>query len=78
MHVTGALLDANGRGVRIGAEGFLARRSPIVASGFGLQHLITDADVGAALIERRAELPGQPLAWQVALQQLLRGILPMR
>ena len=74
LQLTGALVDRDGRAVRIGAEGILARRSSIVESGLGLQRLITDEDVKAARTLRRDDLPGRPLAWQVALRNLVAGL----
>lgn len=71
VQLTGALVDREGRGVRIGAEGILAQRTPLVASGMGAQRLISDEDVDRARTLRRADLPGQPLAWRVALCHLL-------
>jgi hypothetical protein len=71
LQLTGALMDADGRAVRIGAEGMLARRTDIVMSGFGAQRLITDEDVSQLRTQRRDDLPGRPLVWQVALRTLL-------
>lgn len=56
--------------MRIGAEGFFVRRTRLLASGFGMQELLTDDDVRAARELRREDLPGQPLAWRVALREL--------
>ena len=71
LQLTGALINREGKAVRIGAEGLLAVPSPIVASGFGAQRLITDDDVRQVHTLRRVDLPRQPLAWRVALCQLL-------
>jgi len=71
LQLTGALVDANGRAVRIGAEGLFARRTGIVASGAGLQALVTDEDVAKLRASRREDLAGQPLVWQVALRHLV-------
>ena len=71
LQLTGALINRQGKAARIGAEGVLAVRSPIVASGFGAQRLITDDDVQEVRTLRRVDLRGQPLAWQAALCQLL-------
>lgn len=70
LQLTGAVVDAKGRAVRIGAEGMLARRTGIVMSGFGAQRLISDEDVAELRALRRADLPGQPLVWRVALRTL--------
>jgi hypothetical protein len=80
LQVTGALMDRDGLAVRIGAEGMLARRTSLMMSGVGAQALITDDDVQQLRTQRRADLPGQPLVWQVALRQLVADLagLPVR
>jgi hypothetical protein len=74
LQITGALVGRDGRALRIGAEGMLARRSRILASAAGLQALITDREVEELRAARRGELPGQPLVWQVALRNLVAGL----
>ena len=74
LQVTGALMGRDGRALRIGAEGMLARRSGILASAAGLQALITDREVEELRAARRGDLPGQPLVWQVALRNLVAGL----
>ncbi len=74
IQLTGALVGRDGKAVRIGAEGIMAKRTGIVASGFGLTALITDDDVAALRTLRRADLPGQPLAWQEALRTLVKEL----
>jgi hypothetical protein len=71
LQLTGALMEPDGRAVRIGAEGLMARRTGLVASGFGLQVLISDDDVANLRQARREDLPGKPLVWQVALRNLV-------
>lgn len=71
LQLTGALVQADGQAVRIGAEGLLARRTGIVAGGAGLQALVTDEDVANLREGRREDLPGTPLVWQVALKHLV-------
>jgi hypothetical protein len=71
LQLTGALVDREGRGVRIGAEGILAQRSPLLASSVGAQRLITAEDVEHARTLRHTNLPGQPLVWRVALCRLV-------
>jgi hypothetical protein len=71
LQLTGALIDREGKAVRIGAEGLLARRTRLLVSSIGGQELITDEDVQQLRTARRAELPGQPLVWQVALRNLV-------
>jgi hypothetical protein len=71
LQLTGALVGADGRAVRIGAEGMLPRRTNIVLGGFGAQELITVQDVERLRTMRRDDLPGEPLVWQVALANLV-------
>lgn len=71
LQITGALLDAQGRVTRIGAEGLIARRTGIIASGIGLQGLITDKEVEEVRSRVREDLPGKPLVWKVALRNLV-------
>ena len=71
LQLTGALLDRDGKAVRIGAEGLLARRTRLLVSSVGGQELISDEDVQRLRAARREELPGQPLVWQVALRTLV-------
>ncbi|HEX5832033.1 MAG TPA: hypothetical protein VFY16_13715 [Gemmatimonadaceae bacterium] len=74
LQLTGVLVERDGRAVRIGAEGLLARRSNLLTSGFGAQALVTDEDVARLRIARRDDLPGRPLVWQVALETLVRQL----
>lgn len=67
VQLTGALVGADGRAIRIGAEGIFARRTNIVLSGFGAQELITDEDIERLRTLRRDDLYGEPLAWQIAV-----------
>lgn len=74
LQLTGALVGRDGKALRIGAEGIVAKRTGIVASGFGLTSLITDDDVAAMRTLRRGDLPGRPLAWQEALRTLVKEL----
>ncbi len=78
LQLTGALVDRDGKAVRIGAEGFHARRTRLIVSAVGAQELLDDDDVRAARTERRTDLPGNPLAWQVAMRQLVTGLTGSR
>jgi hypothetical protein len=75
LQVTGALLDRAGSAIRIGAEGLLARRTGLLASAAGLQALITEEEVQQVLEQRRDDLPGRPLVWQVALRTLVEALV---
>lgn len=74
LQLTGALVDHDGKAVRIGAEGFHARRTRLAVSAIGAHETLTDDDVRAAISARREELPGRPLAWQVAMRQLVTNL----
>lgn len=71
LQVTGALMDASGKAVRIGAEGIAAQPTRLLVSAMGAQELFGDEQVRKARSARRADLPGAPLAWQVALRDLV-------
>ena len=71
LQLTGALIDREGKAVRIGAEGLLAKRTRLLVSSIGGQELIGDEDVQQLRTARRQDLPGQPLVWQVALRHLV-------
>jgi hypothetical protein len=71
LQLTGALIDREGKAIRIGAEGLLAQRTQFVASAAGAQRLMSDADVSQVRTERRPDRPGQPLVWREALCQLV-------
>ena len=71
VQLTGALIGRDGRAIRIGAEGMLAKRSNIALSAIGAQMLVTDDDIERLRTLRRDDLPGQPLVWQVALRNLV-------
>ena len=74
LQVTGVLVDSSGKAQRIGAEGFLAVRSSLLVSALGAQSLLRDEHVEQARTARRADLPGSPIAWQVAVRQLVAGL----
>jgi hypothetical protein len=71
LQLTGALVDPQGKALRIGAEGLLARRTRLLVSSIGGQELISDEDVQRLRTARRDDLPGQPLVWQVGLRNLV-------
>jgi hypothetical protein len=71
LQLTGALVDREGKAIRIGAEGFMAKRTRFALSAIGAQELLRDEDVAQARTARRGDLPGEPLEWQVALWHLM-------
>jgi hypothetical protein len=74
LQLTGAVVDRTGRAIRIGAEGIMARRTRLLVSALGAQELLSDEDVTAVRGTRRSELAGEPLAWRVALRNLVVGL----
>ncbi|REK05869.1 MAG: hypothetical protein DWQ36_15275 [Acidobacteria bacterium] len=76
LQVAGVLVDAEGQIVRSGAEGIWAVRTPFRASALGAQKLLESAEVEEVRTGlHRQDLAGAPLAWQAALDQLLRTLL---
>jgi hypothetical protein len=71
LQLTGALVQTDGRAIRIGAEGLLARRTPLLVSVFDEGALVTEDEIAALRASRRTELPGAPLAWKVGLEELV-------
>lgn len=78
LQLTGALLDRDGKAMRIGAEGITARRTSLPVSSIGGQALIGDEEIRQVRTARREDLPGRPLVWQTALRTLVRGLLEGR
>jgi hypothetical protein len=75
LQLTGALVGPDGRAVRIGAEGLVAKRTRLLVSAIGGQELLSDEDVNRLRTERRDDLPGRPLVWQAALRELVRQLV---
>jgi hypothetical protein len=71
VQLTGALVDRDGRALRIGAEGLLPKRTRLLVSAVGGQELVGDDDITRLRTMRRDDLPGKPLAWRVALEALV-------
>ncbi len=76
LHVTGVLLDKNGKILRCGSEGIIAKQTGFWSSVFDLQDMIDEAELKNVLEnEKRQDLDGEPLAWQVALNNLVAQLL---
>jgi len=75
IQLTGALMDRDGKAVRIGAEGLMAKRTGLLVGALGARSLVTDDDVRTLRTARRDDLPGTPLVWQVALKTLVEGLV---
>jgi hypothetical protein len=77
LQLTGVLVDTQGRVVRAGAEGILARDTPFAAQVFDVSKVLDNRTLERVLTkERRQDLPGDPPKWEVALGNLvaqLRG-----
>lgn len=78
VQLTGALIGRDGKAVRIGAEGLMAKRTNIALSAIGGQMLVSDEDVERLRTLRREDLPGQPLVWRVALRNLVAQLTGLR
>jgi hypothetical protein len=85
LTLSGALYDASGRLIRAGSEGIIAGRpsfwqgvlAKTITGGRGRITTIGDADDPQTVLaaHRREDLPGAPLAWEVALDNLLSQLL---
>lgn len=71
VQLTGVLVGRDGRAIRIGAEGMLAKPTPVVMRALGVGLGIKDEDIERLRTFRRDDLSGQPLVWQVALRNLV-------
>ncbi len=72
LQVSGALLSPDGKILRSGAEGIIAKRTGFLASVFDWRSTITESDIRALISETvREDLSGSPPAWQAALTNLL-------
>jgi hypothetical protein len=72
LHLTGVLVDAQGRVVRAGAEGIVLRDTPFLAQTIDVSRTFDDEELRRVLTqERRNELPGAPLKLDVALDNLI-------
>jgi len=72
LHLTGVLVDAEGRAVRAGAEGIVLRDTPFIAQAVDAERVFDAAELQRVLSsERRDELPGAPLRLEVAFDNLV-------
>lgn len=76
MQIMGILLDIEGNILRAGTEGIIARDTPFALQLIDIEKGINQKGIDRLLNEeRREDLPGQPLKWQVALHNLMVHIL---
>lgn len=73
LQLTGALVSRDGKVLRVGAEGLIARRTGMKASVAGVQEILTEDDL-AALFAAEAGTP----PWRAALRSLVEGLLTSR
>ncbi|HHS12480.1 MAG TPA: hypothetical protein ENN03_01795 [bacterium] len=72
LQVSGALISPEGKILRSGAEGIIAKRTGFLASVFDLRSKISQSDIQTLINETvREDLPGSPPAWEAALNNLL-------
>jgi hypothetical protein len=72
LHLTGVLVDAHGKVIRAGAEGVTLRDTPFLAQAIEVSRMFDDRELARVLTdERRQDLPGEPLAIDIALDNLL-------
>ncbi len=72
LHLTGVLVDVQGRPVRAGAEGIVLRDTPFVAQAVDAERVFDTVELQHVLSsERRGELPGTPLKLDVAFDNLV-------
>lgn len=75
LQLTGVLLDKEGNVIRAGAEGFLHEDSPFWVQTLEAGTTIDDNAIEKLLTEEsREDLPGKPLAWKVALDNLVERL----
>ena len=75
LQVSGMLLDKQGNIIRAGSEAFLYEDSPFWVQTLGASKAIDDKTLAKSITEiRREDLPGQPLAWKVAIHNLLQQL----
>ena len=79
LQITGALLAPDGAILAAGAEGILAVDATPNRQALGQPGEIDAEQIRAILTElRRADLPGQPLRWEAALDNLVARLLQGR
>jgi len=72
LHLTGVLVDPQGRPVRAGAEGIALRDTPFLAQTVDAERMFDPVELQRVLMaDRRNELPGAPRSLDVALDNLL-------
>ena len=75
LYLGAALVNCEGKIIKVGAEGLFAKKPKFLLSVMSLQSAITAEDVTALLEARREDLSGQPLIWKAALDNLLQNMM---
>ena len=75
LQITGAVIGADGKALRIGAEGLLARRTSLLVSAVGGQRVISRQDMDSVRTTRRTDLPGAPFIWEAGLRELVGSLV---
>lgn len=73
LQLTGALVTRDGKIVRVGAEGVIARRTGMKASVAGVQEILTEWDLATLSAPENGTPP-----WRAALRSLVEGLLTSR
>ena len=74
LYIGAALVNCQGKIIKVGAEGLLAKKTKFLMSVLNLQAAIAPEDIEKLLQARRKDLPGQPLIWKTALKNLLKNM----
>ncbi|RQW07701.1 MAG: hypothetical protein EH225_01235, partial [Calditrichaeota bacterium] len=76
LQITGMILNDEGKIIRAGAEGILAKDTPFYLQIFDIEEGIDNKTLRQILEnERREDLPGNPLKWKVATHNLVNQLL---
>lgn len=71
VQLVGTVVNREGKVVRSGAEGLFASKPGAIVTLLGGQQAVSDAQLAELLVAtRRDDMPGNPLAWEVALRTL--------
>jgi hypothetical protein len=76
LGLAGAVVDREGKVVRAGFEGLVAKRTGLAVGSVGAEEVLRTEDVERLRAEsRRPDLPGEPLLWRAALESLVTQLL---
>jgi len=76
LQITGVRLDRDGRILRAGAEGVIAKESGfVVRMVLRATEVLSPEELQNALWARRTDLPNRPLTWEVAFDELVTRLL---